>query len=187
MRMSREDAAKNRDRVVRTASRMFREDGYDGTGIAALMKAAGLTNGAFYKQFDSKEALIAEATAFGLAENAKAWEKVLEDAGDDPLKTLAEWYLSDIHMAHRGKGCTYATLASEAPRHDDELRQAFDEGLRKSLSILSESAEVDQGAAIRHLSRLIGAITLARAVQDPALAATILEANRATPAEGGSD
>lgn len=180
MRMNREDAAKNRERVVRTAIRMFREEGYDGTGIATLMKAAGLTNGAFYKQFDSKEALIAEATALGLAENAEAWQQVLEET-ENPLQALTDWYLSDPHMAHRGKGCTYAALAAEAPRHDEGLRRAFDEGLRVSLALISDNADIDQAGAIRLLSRLIGAITLARAVADPDLAEQILSDNRSEP------
>ncbi len=176
MRLNREDAAKNRDRVVRTASEMFRENGYDGTGIAALMKAAGLTNGAFYKQFDDKEALIAEATAAGLAQNADAWDRAM-DGTQDPLAALADWYLSEAHLTQRDKGCTYAALAAEAPRHQDGLRKVFDEGLRAHLALLADRADIDQGEAIRQVSRLIGALMLARAVSNPALAQEILAAN----------
>lgn len=182
MRMSRQDAAKNRERVVRTASEMFRKDGYDGVGIAALMKASGLTNGAFYKQFESKEALIAEATAQALAENAEAWRKVLAEAEGDPLAAVARWYLSAPHLQHPEAGCTYATLAAEAPRHEEPVRKAFDDGIRRTLeAIASASGEEDavgDTRAIRHLSRLVGALTLARAVDDPELAEHILAANR---------
>lgn len=176
MRMNREEAARNRDRVVRTASELFRENGYDGIGIAGLMKAAGLTNGAFYKQFDSKEALVAEATAFGLKENMQAWQEVLNEA-DNPLQALTEWYLSNLHMQHRGQGCCYAALASEAPRHDEALRLAFEDGLQASINLLSDSARVERAEAIRHMSRLIGALMLARSVVDPKLSEQILEAN----------
>lgn len=180
MRMTRDAAARNRDKVVRTASEMFRKDGYDGTGIAALMKASGLTNGAFYKQFDSKEALIAEATASGLSSNASAWQAVFDrnESGSDPLQAFTDWYLSDLHLERRDKGCTYATLAAEAPRHEPALREAFDDGLRDSLDLLSSRTGLDRDAAIRHLSRLVGALTLARAVGDPGLADRILAANR---------
>lgn len=183
MRMSRQDAAKNRERVLRTAGEMFRRDGYDGTGIAALMKASGMTNGAFYKQFDSKEALIAEATAQALAENAEAWSKVLAGAEGDPLTAIAQWYLSDLHLEHRGRGCTYATLAAEAPRHEGAVRKAFDDGLRHTVEIIaglehSGDAQRDETAALRYLSRLVGALILARAAEDPDLSRHILEANR---------
>ena len=183
MRVSQQEAAKNRERVVKTASEMFRKNGYDGTGIAALMKAAGMTNGAFYKQFDSKEALIAEATAQGLAENAEGWRRVLERAEGDALQAIAEWYLSKVHLAHRGAGCTYAALAGEAPRHEEPVRKAFDEGLRRTLEVIAAAAggsdeADDDNAAIRYLSRLIGALTLARAVDDPELSERILAANR---------
>ncbi|MDK3016486.1 TetR/AcrR family transcriptional regulator [Pseudodonghicola flavimaris] len=187
--MSRQDAARNRDRVITTASRMFREDGYDGVGIAALMQAAGLTNGAFYKQFESKEALIAEATAHALSRNAEAWKAVLDSAGGDPLEAIAQWYLSAPHVQHRGLGCTFATLAAEAPRHDPPLRQVFDTGLRTAIrQIVAAGQNPDdpdrEAKAIRLLSRLVGALTLARATSDPELAARILSANGATDATG---
>ncbi len=84
MRVSRETARKNRQRVVRTASEQFRINGYDGIGVANLMKAAGMTQGGFYKQFDSKEALELEATELALDENHSVWCKSMEGA-DDPV------------------------------------------------------------------------------------------------------
>lgn len=186
MRMNRTDAAKNRERVVQTASELFRQDGYDKTGIAVLMKAAKLTNGAFYKQFDSKEALIAEATALALDENAKTWQAALEATRGDRLQAITDWYLSEPHVSHRNKGCTYAALASEAPRHEKAVRQAFDRGVRRTVGLLTDNAtqtDVSEAVALRHLSRLVGALMLARAVDDPDLAERILAANRA-PEEG---
>jgi len=183
MRMSRQDAAQNRERVVQTASEMFREAGYDGVGIATLMQGAGLTNGAFYKQFASKEALIAEATERALAGNAEAWAEVLGTAAGDPLQALAEWYLSELHLGHRNLGCAYATLAAEAPRHEEPVRSTFEAGLLRTLGqIMEAEGEGDPAAreveAMRFLSRLVGALTLARAVADPGLAERILAANR---------
>lgn len=183
MRMSRQEAAQNRERVVQTASEMFRDTGYDGVGIAALMQGAGLTNGAFYKQFASKEALIAEATEHALAGNAARWTEVIAAAPGDPLQALAEWYLSDLHLEHRNLGCAYATLAAEAPRHEEPVRQAFEVGLRRTLDqIIGAEGEgapaVREDEAIRLLSRLVGALMLARAVSDQGLAERILAANR---------
>lgn len=181
--MSREDAAENRRNVVETAAELFREHGYDGIGIAALMKAAGLTNGAFYKQFDSKEALIAEATAAALSQNAASWDAVLDKPGDDPRAAIARWYLSEAHVRHRDKGCAYAALAAEAPRHEQQVRQAFDEGIRQMRARLAEAIAPDDPAggleeATRFLCQIVGALTLARATSDPDLAEAILSANR---------
>lgn len=182
MRRSRVEAARTRDRVVDTASEMFRGGGYDGTGIASLMKAAGLTNGAFYKQFDSKEALIAEATAHALAENAASWQAVLDASEGDPFQEISNWYLSERHVVHRERGCAFATLACEAPRHGAEVRRAFQAGILRTLALLADAtgptAVGDDVAAIRHLCRLVGALMLARAVEDPAFAARIVAANR---------
>lgn len=183
MRASRDQAAQSRARVVETAAEMFRAQGYDGTGIAALMQAAGLTNGAFYKQFESKEALIAEATAAALAGNAEAWQEALDAGGADPLQAAADWYLSPAHLIHREKGCAYAALGAEAPRHVPALRQAFEGGVRATVAqiVAAEAAAKTvrtEDDALQFLSRMVGALLLARAVEDPALAARILEANR---------
>lgn len=198
MRMSRAEAARNRARVVQGAAEAFRAGGYDGTGIAALMQGAGLTNGAFYKQFESKEALIAEATAAALAQTADAWQGVLDDAaaaGGDPLAALCEWYLSEAHLAHPEKGCAYATLAAEAPRHDGALRAVFEAGLARTLEQIgaqiggADAAAPEaatEAAAMRELARMVGALMLARAVRDPALARRWLAANRAPEAPGGA-
>lgn len=183
MRMSREEAAKNRDRVVQTASEMFRESGYEGIGIATLMKAAGLTNGAFYKQFDSKEALIAEATEYGLKQNVESWHSAIENAENDPLQAVADWYLSPPHILHRGKGCTYAALANEAPRHQDNVRKAFDQGVDQTLSLLTDACDAEDSAeneraAVQTFCRLVGALVLVRAVGDPKMVERILTANK---------
>jgi TetR/AcrR family transcriptional repressor of nem operon len=187
--MSRGEAAKNRKRVVQTASKLFREDGYDGIGISSLMKAAGLTNGAFYKQFDSKEALIAEATTYGLQENEATWREVLDGAGGDPLQAITDWYLSRLHLDHRGEGCTYAALANEAPRREAAVQQAFDRAITTTIGLLAEAIadrEDNETQAIQHLSRLVGALTLARAVAGDDLREKILAANRRPDAVGAS-
>ncbi|MDQ7250420.1 TetR/AcrR family transcriptional regulator [Dongia sedimenti] len=185
MRSNREDAQRNRMRVVRAASQLFRQHGYDGVGIATLMKETGLTNGAFYKQFDSKDELIAEATLHALSENSASWEAVLEKADGDPLTAITRWYLAEAHLGHRSEGCTYAALAAEAPRHEQPVREAFTVGVRRTLDIIAEAMESGdragaQPATIRYLCQLVGALILARAVSDTVLAKAILAAGRSS-------
>ncbi|QDG77575.1 TetR/AcrR family transcriptional regulator [Labrenzia sp. PHM005] len=181
MRVSREDAQENRQRVVETASRLFREHGYDGIGIAGLMKASGLTNGAFYKQFASKDALIAEATAHALSENLDRWRNSIQSTPNSaPGESVAKWYLTKTHEEKRATGCTFAALGGDAPRQGKEVRQAFDKGLRETLTLLDEEAggkeSASSKAALRQLSLMVGALVLSRAAEDPDLKTAFLEA-----------
>jgi len=182
MRVSREVAAKNRQRVVDTASREFRTHGYDGIGVAGLMKAAGMTHGGFYKQFEHKDALAVEATAQALGRNFTHWQRQLDDAGGDPLGTLRHWYLSQAHLEERGKGCTYAALAAEAPRHGEALQEVFTDALERQVEDIAERIDGSDDAraeVLRTVSQVIGAMILARAVSDPELRDEILDAARA--------
>lgn len=198
MRVSREVAARNRERVVETAGREFRAHGYDGIGVAGLMKAAGLTHGGFYKQFEDKEALATESTRQALAENLENWRKVIGSKPEDPLGALARWYLSPAHRARLSDGCAYAALAAEAPRHDAGLRSVFEEALERSVVALAAAAagaetgteigdadgrstaeDPARKRALRAIATMVGALVLARAVDDESFAAEILEAGRA--------
>lgn len=181
MRVTKEMARKNRATVVKTASRLFRKFGYDGIGIAGLMQASGLTNGAFYKQFKNKEALAGEATAVALQENADTWRKVLENTPDNQISAFRSWYLSEAHVQNPDRGCAYATLAVEAPRHMGPIQQAFDEGLENSIEILAQAmtpgnAGQARPEAIKTLSELVGALVLMRAIGDGGLKDEVLSA-----------
>ncbi len=178
MRVSREVAAKNRRKVVETAGELFREHGYDGIGIAALMKEAGLTQGGFYKQFASKEALAAEATAAAIDANQSRWAEEIAASKAPPAEAIADFYLSDAHLAHRRQGCTFAALACEAPRHPD-VRDAFTEGVERAVAMLApEADDAARTAALAQLSKQVGALILARAVGDEGLANELLAAAR---------
>ncbi|WP_108661240.1 TetR/AcrR family transcriptional regulator [Acuticoccus kandeliae] len=187
MRVSRDVAAQNRRKVVETAARSFREHGYDGVGISALMKAAGLTHGGFYKQFADKEALAAEATEAGLRRNEIGWTKALEGVEGDPLEAFAEWYLRDDHVGTRARGCTFAALAAEAPRQGPAIQTVFGEALDRWVGRITEAnpdAEVSRAAALKTIATLVGAVILARAVADEEQKAEILAAVRPpAPAE----
>ncbi len=179
MRVSREEAARSRKKVVEAAGRQFREHGYDGVGIAGLMEAAGRTPGGFYKQFDDKEALIVEATAQALADNRDAWDEAMTAAPVDPVAALRDWYLSDAHLRHSARGCAFATLAAEAPRHTAALGDAFEQGIEASIALLSDRSPAGgREAALRTIAQMVGTLILARAVQTPELATEILASGR---------
>src|SRR6266571_2081488 len=94
MKVSREQAAQNRERVVQTAATLFRERGYSGIGVAELMKGAGLTHGGFYGNFGSKEALMAEAVTYALDKSLLKWDRLVQKQPDDPLDAITAAYLS---------------------------------------------------------------------------------------------
>src|SRR2546421_954752 len=116
MKVSREQAAQNRERIVETAARLFRERGFEGIGVADLMKEAGLTHGGFYGHFSSKEDLMAKACARASARSRALWGKLAERAPDDPLSEIAGVYLTSRHRDNPGTGCLMAALAADASR-----------------------------------------------------------------------
>lgn len=182
MKVSRKQAAENRERILDTAAQLFREKGFDGIGIADLMKSAGLTHGGFYNQFTSKEDLAAQASARAMAQTGEYWDRMIEQEAD-PWHIFVDRYLSPTHRDNPGRGCTYAALGAEAQRHDPAVRKAFTEGLQKTFERLASIVpESDQGTPRQHamagMAALVGAVVLARAVDDPALAEEIVEAVR---------
>ncbi|GHB26289.1 TetR family transcriptional regulator [Pseudovibrio japonicus] len=177
MRVSRKIAEQNRKNVVETAGQLFREQGYDGIGIADLMKAAGMTHGGFYKQFTGKSDLVAEATEAALKENKDRWEHSISGATGDPIKAVQKWYLSEQHLKALGEGCSFAALASESPRQDERVQSAFAEAIREIIALI-EGEMGDETKALRTLSTMVGAIVLARSVGDDLLASKILRSAR---------
>src|SRR5579871_4618130 len=109
-KVSQEQARLNRARVVATAAKMFRERGFDGVGIADVMKSAGLTHGGFYAQFPSKEHLMAEASGEAWEQRIAAWQALLEGSSQKNLSTLASVYVSKGHLQTPGDGCVATTL-----------------------------------------------------------------------------
>jgi TetR/AcrR family transcriptional regulator, transcriptional repressor for nem operon len=179
LRVSREQAAQNRDRVIDTGARLFREKGLDGIGIAELMKASGLTHGGFYGQFESKDALAVECVTRVLGKSAERWRRLLEEASGDPLRTIVEDYLSVRHLNGVETGCAFTTLAADAARRGGAMAQAMSEGMEALADVLQSILPGGgRGRALAVLSQLTGAMTLARATADPALAGEMLMAAR---------
>src|SRR4029453_19541751 len=108
MKVSREQAARNRERILDAAAQLFRERGFEGVGVADLMKEAGLTPGGFYGHFSSKEDLIAEASARALTRSLARWSELGERAPRDPLSAIAGVYLTGRHRDNPGTGCLLA-------------------------------------------------------------------------------
>jgi TetR/AcrR family transcriptional repressor of nem operon len=178
MKVSKETSAKHRDDLVRAASRLFREKGFDKVGIAEIAAAAGLTHGAFYTHFGSKEALCAEAitrTSRRTAETVKA---------TSDWRAYVEAYLDPKHVRDRGNGCPYAALSGDVPRESALVRSAFSQALENSIDALAERLGDKNGVsardrAIPSLATMVGAVVLARAATDTALRDEILTAVKA--------
>jgi TetR/AcrR family transcriptional regulator, transcriptional repressor for nem operon len=186
VKVSRQQAAENRARILTEASRLFRERGLGGVGVDALTEAAGLTHGSLYSRFGSKERLAAEALADALARSAEALppRDAATSAPGAALEALVSRYLSTRHRDAPGGGCALAALCSEVPRQGPAVRAAFTEGVQSFAARLAAMIEQDESGAARDdeafhvLSSLVGALVLARAVDDPALSSRILEATR---------
>jgi TetR/AcrR family transcriptional repressor of nem operon len=179
VRVSREQAEKNRAHVVEVAGAQFRAHGFDGIGVADLMKAAGLTHGGFYNNFASKDALAVEAVGRVFAETtARMREHSL--ASDEPLRAALELYLSAEHRDAPALGCAIAALSQDAARGSPELHRAFEAGVNGYLDLIVELARVPRGEAIAIYATMVGALTLARTVADPVLSDEILAAATAS-------
>jgi len=181
MRVSREQAAENRERVLSAAAKLFRERGFDGIGVADLMKSAGLTHGGFYGQFESKEDLMAQAAQRAMQDSLAHWQRLAERAPQDPLAALLKFYLSPAHRDRPGEGCMLASLGAEAPRHGPALRHSFTTGCKALLEQLAgmlpgRSATARRERALATFASMVGALVLARAVDDDGLSRDILHA-----------
>ncbi|MCW7540185.1 TetR/AcrR family transcriptional regulator [Aquabacterium sp. A7-Y] len=192
MRVTREQAAQNRERVLEAAARLFRERGFDGIGVADLMKSAGLTHGGFYGQFGSKEALMEQACARAFEVSLARWLRCIEDGGDAPLAALTRAYLSPLHRERVGEGCAIAALGTEAARQGPGLRRVFTEGTRALVDLLSSlvpgrAKAVKRQRALATFAAMVGALVIARAVDDETLSQEVLDAVQASvspPGEG---
>ena len=181
MRVSREKFAESRKRILDAAATLFRETGFDGIGLSDIMKAAGLTHGGFYGHFGSKEDLEAQALSLALARSVADWSQLVDSAAARPLAALADQYLSPDHRENVGEGCPFAALGSDTARRGERVRSAFTAGLEPFLALLSNviprrSKAQRRRKAIAILAEMVGAMILARAVNDPALSDEILGA-----------
>lgn len=183
MKVSREQMAVNRQRLLDIASRRFRERGFDGVSVAEVMQEAGLTHGGFYGHFASKEALAAQAATHALMQTAERWKATLENRGMDGLEGIVNAYLSQRHLDAPGSGCAVAALGPELARQAEPVRSAFAVELEHLIDALAgfmpgADAAARRSRALPLMAQMVGAIVLARAFGRGVLATEILETVR---------
>ena len=167
-------------RIVETAARAIRRSGYDGTGVADIMKEAGLTHGGFYAHFASRDAMLAEAADRAGEETIAIVKRIFAEVpGDQALQALMQVYLSNEHMANIEIGCSLAALGSEMPRQAPEVRIASTCRIKEMIALiksrLSGQPNADEKALVM-LSTMVGTLLLARAVEDTELSEAFRQA-----------
>jgi TetR/AcrR family transcriptional regulator, transcriptional repressor for nem operon len=176
---SRDDKARSHERIVEIAAARLRESGTAGPGVAELMKAAGLTHGGFYKHFDSRDDLVAEAVERAMRDNDGFMTTLRAGAADAhaALGLFVDWYTSAEHRDTPGAGCAVVSFGADAPRADQRVRMAYIGQVQRYLVHL-EALLGDRKRAAAALSALVGAVLVARAVGPGELSDEILAAAR---------
>ena len=180
MKVSRAEAAQNRERIIQVAAKLFRERGFDGIGVAELMKSAGLTHGGFYGNFTSKEDLMAQACARALEDSLNVMRQLAERDGENALSAVASAYLTPAHRDRPGEGCALAALGAEAARHGSPVRATFTQGMRSLVDMLTrlvpgKSKRAKREEALVIYASMVGALVLARAIDDAELSEEVLQ------------
>jgi len=188
MRLARTGSRKDetRGRILRAAARAIRKHGYEGVGVAEVMKEAGLTHGGFYAHFQSRDSLLAAAADQAGAESIEYLTRAIATAKPgQELLALVDTYLSDGHVANPERGCAIAATGSEVPRQEAEVRRAASRRIKDIIGLIErqfpewgKSAAHDKAMGIA--ATLVVALVLARAVDDDQLSNRIRKAARET-------
>ncbi|MCF8607346.1 TetR/AcrR family transcriptional regulator [Gordonia sp. HY442] len=171
-RYTREHKAETRQRILETAGRRIKQDGIDGAGISAVMADAGLTNGAFYAHFASKEDLVAAVVGDQLAAQAASIAELPK--GREGLRGFIDWYLSTEHCADMANGCPSAALLEEVARQGPKVSEAYQCGVSVIVNEVADrltedwsfDPELAQTRALGLMTSLIASVQLARALTD---------------------
>jgi TetR/AcrR family transcriptional repressor of nem operon len=173
------------EKIVRTAAVSIRRNGYDGVGVAEVMDEAGLTHGGFYAHFANREALLLEALDAAAGETIERLGKVPDRAAPGKkLEAIVDHYLSDRHVANVEHGCTLAALGGETVRQSPEIRRVMTRRVKELADLVARQLP-DWGDADAHedalavMSTMLGALLIARAVDDPALATAVRDSAKA--------
>jgi TetR/AcrR family transcriptional repressor of nem operon len=181
MRKSKLETADTRRRIVEVAAREFRSKGIQATGLADLMSEAGLSHGGFYRHFESKDQLVAEACEAGLSAIIDKLDAAAgEHAGSEGFRKIVDAYVSASHRDTPADGCPLAGMGSELARADKHTREAAARGFDGLVDVLAKRSRRRQHSAAHSdavfaLSAMIGAVTMARIVDDPEASAAILQ------------
>ena len=187
-RVSKKQAEQNHAEVIAAASKLFRAKGINGVSVPALMAEAGLTHGAFYGHFGSKEELAAAACTHAIEQSGAIYDGLLERHGGDQSAALAEFvkrYTSRLHRDQPGLGCPIAALADDASREEFKgpVRKAFAAGLERMIDrvrpLLGRRGKMaPREQALADVAMLVGALVLARATKGNAVSDEVLMAAR---------
>jgi len=174
MKVSKDQVADNRRRVIESAARLFRQRGLDAVTLDDVMKDAGLTRGAFYGHFKSKDDLVVQAMDFAV--------KPANSLEASSFEEYVTRYLSTAHRDKRSAGCAYAALASEVTRQPAAIRKAMTDGLKNSIDLLVVTSTGDtpqerRRSAIAAISSMVGGLILARMSDDESLSDELLAGN----------
>ena len=194
MKVTKEKLAENRAALVKTAARLFRERGIDGVGVAEIGKAAGLTYGALYGQFPSKQALVAEALAHGMAAS-QAYMTAPKPRGAPTLSDQLDLYLALDHRDNLAGGCAMAASASEIARQDEAVSARLAEGFEQMVGSIQTALKPttlsadDRARALTIAAAMIGGVAMARAASKsrPDLSDEIMAAVRRVLGEVGGE
>lgn len=185
MKVSGSKVAEHRAALVATARRLLQERGFDGAGVADISREAGLSQGALYGQFKSKDALAREAACKAFADGAASWRE-LREVMPDPLSAYLDAYLCESHAKDAGSGCLMAACVSDVARQDPSICAAFAEGFRELVELIEAalpegtSKEAARRRALTLISAMVGSVAMARALEktDPDLSREIIAAAR---------
>ncbi len=185
MKVSGKKVAEHRAALLATAARLLQTRGFDGAGVAAISREAGLTQGALYGQFKSKDALATEAACKAFADGVANW-RGLREAVPNPLAAYLDAYLCESHVKDAGSGCLMAACISDVARQDAAIGAAFAGGFRDLVTLIEGAlpdgtpTEVARRRALTLVSAMVGSVAMARALEkpDPALSREIISAAR---------
>ncbi|MDN8617381.1 TetR/AcrR family transcriptional regulator [Variovorax ginsengisoli] len=170
------------ERIVSAAARAIRRSGYDGTGVADIMKEAGLTHGAFYAHFASREAMLTEAASRACADSAAVVAEVVASVPpEQALPSMLRTYLSREHLEQAETGCPLAALGSETSRQAPEVRRVTTRHVKEMIDLVARQSP-DWGQPSAHeralvtIATMVGTLLLARAVDEPALSDSLCAA-----------
>lgn len=177
MRYPPDHKEESRRRIIHAAAKRFRRDGISSVGVVPLMGDAGLTHGAFYSHFASKEALVEAVLAEGVDET---FERLSESAKRGGLPALIDTYLSCGHRDNPEVGCPAAALGAEIARHAAKSRRVYTRQVNRWLGLIEGTLpRPDREVAQAIFGTLLGCLVLARGVSDPELADGFLTTGRA--------
>jgi TetR/AcrR family transcriptional repressor of nem operon len=174
----------NRELVLDTAAKLFREHGFDGIGVVDLMKNAGLTAGGFYNNFESKEDLLAQACQRAAEKSLNRWQEHISNPDiANPLKRIGTAYLSPKNRDDLSTTCIFSTLGAEVPRHDPAVQQVFAQSIESTIRLLTplmagESESEQRENAIAVFSQWVGSLMLSRSASGSPLSDEILQVAR---------